>query len=1294
MHARASAEVSVLSAQLAQRWGWARVTLVGICSAVALFLVVLLAYQLALARVPQHRATLERLVRAQTGLDVRFSELGVRWGWYGPEAVFRHVELGEPAQAGEPTSNVLLRAPELTVGFDAWRTMRSGHLEAGRIALVAPDIDLQRVGSEASGRATAAAAARSRGGAAHDTPAKERARLLERWRDGRIDIEGGSLRLPDPNGSPEPFVLQIRHASVRRAGDEWNLFALLFLPERLGRTARVVMRLDGALDQPATWSGSLRFDGRRLAFAGWRDFAGFTPEAARYVPVAGGGDLTVNLDFARGQIARADGNVYAGGVVLASPTASERTLGLDRLRGQWWLVSHPAYWRLRVDGLDLGAPPGESGSTDSQHATLTIDRGARAAAPAGAAASWLRGKLEGAPLRSVAAIGQWLAPHLDLGGVELGGTARELTFDWDGTRPRGQRLRTFARLTEVSVTPPARGFVLSGMSAGVSGNETEFRARLHAEGARLELAGVPQYPLEGVRVASELRIARVAEGWQIATNRLELRHEATRLELAGTLSGGGATLQPELVARGKLTGADALWVQRAMGSGATRALGRVAASLTGGYIERAEFEMRGPVDELPFGAENGSFSGALTLRDATLAGDEEWPDASDVRARVEWRGSLVRASVDSGRAGPFQLAGASLEWRSTGEGGVHAVGQARTRIEDAAAWLHAHPQLDEYAPRMDSVGLEGAARLDFNITMPEQGSSRARVVAALKDARLQWASGAVPIEDLSGALVFDGGHLQRSTLTGKWLGGPVSLRVDERRERGQTVLAMQARGSMDAQKLAALAAIDAGGRLAGSAEWSGDMTFSAANGSQPARWRVRADSSLIGVGSQLPEPLDKAAAGPLALHLELTGTESAAQLRVSLSDRLRSVLALQRSETGWRVERGAVTFGSGYAGLPAEPVVLLQGQVGRLDLPSYLALWQQARLDPRAPRFEVQLVAAEMVAAGRSYPQVTLVGERTDSGVQLSIDSESLAGVAQWPLAGGGLKPAEVHLTRLSIPEPTREGGAEAVLAAVGSQARLSVDDLTWEGRRVGRVTATLVSGANGVALDDIRVSGSTHDGTGSVQCQAALSSCRTVFTLESSDVAATLADLGFRPDVSAARAAFSGDVEWQPRVARAWSATLKGRLSLKLADGVTRAVAAQAAQPFALLSVPALVQAMYPAQDASSAPRELRFARLEADFDVADGHASTSDLHFDGDAEILMRGRTDLLARNYDQEVWVLKGEERLPAALRRFAPTPRVAAAWLTLRDLFAATGEAPPRAMLRLQGSWDDPVVSEAQ
>src|ERR1044071_5154662 len=134
------------------------------------------AYEMAVARVPRQRAAFESLVRAQTGLDVRFNELAFFWGWYGPEAVFRRVELAEPAR-----SNVLLRAPQLVVGINAWQTMRTGQLVAGRITLIAPDIDLERLGRtpppDPSQRNPSQGSNESR------------SRVLERWKGGVIDLQ-------------------------------------------------------------------------------------------------------------------------------------------------------------------------------------------------------------------------------------------------------------------------------------------------------------------------------------------------------------------------------------------------------------------------------------------------------------------------------------------------------------------------------------------------------------------------------------------------------------------------------------------------------------------------------------------------------------------------------------------------------------------------------------------------------------------------------------------------------------------------------------------------------------------------------------------------------------------------------------------------------------------------------------------------------------------------------------------------------------------------------------------------
>src|SRR6266850_2612740 len=143
-------------------------------------------------------------------------------------------------------------------------------------------------------------------------------------------------------------------ASMRRDTSEWSAYGLVFLPERLGRTARVAMRLVGDLGDPKALGGTLRFDGRRLLFAGWRDVLGAMPDVARCLPRAGGGDVELHVDFEQGRIVKADGKVRAGGVEFDAPawagvpqpsapqagaadsaSSAGGVLALDYLRGEW-----------------------------------------------------------------------------------------------------------------------------------------------------------------------------------------------------------------------------------------------------------------------------------------------------------------------------------------------------------------------------------------------------------------------------------------------------------------------------------------------------------------------------------------------------------------------------------------------------------------------------------------------------------------------------------------------------------------------------------------------------------------------------------------------------------------------------------------------------------------------------------------------------------------------------------------------------------------------------------------------
>ena len=1274
-------------------WQGVRVTALVLAGVVGFFGIVLLAYELAVARVPQHRAALERLVRAQTGLDIRFDELGLRWGWYGPEAVFRRVELGEPRR-----SAVLLRAPELVVGLDVWQTLRSGQVEAGRITLVAADIDLTRDAAGSGARSANASEA---------TPSADGVRLLEGWQGGRVDLEGGTLRLTDPGGSANPLVLQIRRASVRRAplsrgSSEWSGYGLVFLPERLGRTARLIMRLEGDMERPAELSGTVRFEGHRLLFAGWRELLGALPGAIRgadpYLPRAGGGDLTLNVDFASGRVAKANGKVSAAGLEFEAPDQPGRTiLGIERIRAEWRLAQADSGWRLRVDSLELG-----DSVAHATPASLSLD--------AALSGTWVRGSLAQAPLQPVAALARWFAPQLDLSGVDLGGTVRNVAFDWNATRPPGQRLHTEARLVDVAIAPAGHSFTLSGLTGEISGNEVDQVADLTTRTGRLELAEAPQDPLDDVRVAARLQIGRGEGAWHIATEKLELQHEATRLQVEGSLVGDDSAAVPKINAHAELTGGDVSLLERLAGASVARAFGATFSQLTAGRIERAQIELRGPCDSTLLEA---GFSGALLLRNAVLSGGDLWPDAQEVDARIDWHGPRIHAFIERGHAGSFELSATKADWDARGDRVAHVSGRVTGAVEDAIAWMRSHPKLRQYAPRVQNIQMRGAAALDFNLILPAgmDGSApaasdiQAHVEAVLAGARLEAFAGMPPIDALHGTLVFDSGSLRRSTLLGRWLGGPVTLNVGERHEHGSMVLSIQGHGVLDARHLALAATagtvIDETMAPAGSAEWNGELAYLAGNDSRPAQWRVRADSTLVGVVSHLPEPLTKAFGTAVPLHVEAQGTATAAQLRLSLGDRLRSLLALTRNDAAsWQVERGNVQFGTASAVLPAVPLVLVEGRVSRLDLAAYVAAWQQLRQEPAAPPIRADLVAGEMLVAGRGYTDVRVLAERTDTGADLQLVSPEITGTAHWPAVTMVTHPAQFHFAKLNVPDGGAFAASAELIAALGPATDLSVDDIVWQGHSIGSASATIKSGGNVVDVVDLRMTDSTQDVSGTLHCEGM--ACRLKFNLDSTNAAATLADFGFRPDLTAAKAVLDGDLEWRVGADRPALATLAGRLNLRLEDGMTRAAPDPASDaqgtPFALLLVPALMSGMAQGQNASldvSEPRGLRFSRLEGDFELSAGEAATSNLHFDGDAEILMRGRTGLVSRDYDQQVWILRGEGRLPAAVRRLGPTPRVAAAWLSLRELFAGAGrEDGFRASLHLQGSWDDPIVVAAE
>jgi uncharacterized protein YhdP len=1224
----------------------------------SLFAVVWLAYELAVARLPEHRAALESLVRDETHLDLHFSELALRWGWYGPEAVFSEVELGEPGSGA-----LLVRAPQLVVGLDLWRMLRSGRPEAGRITLVAPDVVLH---------ADAGAAA------AHDAQGPlwaAAARTLSRWRGGRIDIEGGTLHWPTL-AAQLPLALGLRHATLRRLGSQWSADATLQLPQSLGASAHLSLQMVGDPAQPASTSGTLRVQAQRLESSGWRATLA-DPALTVFLPQAGVADIELQLQFAAGRLVAGDGKVHAETLEWAPRAAGTAALAVPRLRAAWQLARQAGAWHLVVSGLDL--------DPSATAASLTLD-----ANPDMQSAN---GTAQHAPLALLADIARWQAPELPLGELELRGSARLLTFDWDARRPAGERLRSTAQLDAMSLGTAGGSVVLAGLGGRISGSDAAVSADLHSTDAQLTLTRAETFTLPDLKVAAHLTAAATSGGWQLSSDDVQVQHGDASLVGAVNLSAHAGEAHAGIDARATLKEADVALLTQLLGPAGASVFGASGPRLTAGRVADAQFTLHGPLDgALPW--DNGSvFRGTLDLRDASLAAGVWWPEVHGVAAHLAWRGPRIHATLGAGTAGSWQVSAANLDWDATGAGSAHLVGRFTGTAQEALGWVRERPQLLASAPAIGNVELSGDTLLDVDATIPGGDTPlahpRARLTALLDGVRLTPLAGLPPIQGLRGTLAFSAGHLRRSTLTGQWLGGPVALTVAEHREAGASGLSIVGRGLMNAREaLLAAGGSAEGAPLQGRAEWTASLEVPPAPDPRQARWRIRADSNLVGVSSTLPEPFSKTQSTAVPLRIDARGNLDSGQLHVSLGERLRGVAAVARSRDTWRIERGAVRLAASAPQLPQQRVLLVEGSIGRLDLPAYLQLWRQAGADAALPAVQAHFTTGQLLIGAHSYADATVTAEAGHGGGQVQIQSAGLSGSARWPAPAAA---TAVHFATLDVAQLTDVALGANLVSALGADVAVSADQLQWQGRPLGRFAARLNLHGESLELRELQLTGPADTTTGSARCQDG--DCELKFTLDSTDAAASLTHFGLRPDISARHAQLTGDVHW-PEGSDATLALLSGRLHMQLQDGVTRAATDTApGEPFALFAVPALVRGLSSPVRTAAAP-ELRFANLSADFALHDGEAETADLHCDGDAEILVRGRVGLTARDYDVEAWILRGEDRLPSAVRGLDPTPRVAALWLSLRELFTgSTAERAGAAALRLEGTWDDPVVVAA-
>ncbi len=491
----------------------------------------------------------------------------------------------------------------------------------------------------------------------------------------------------------------------------------------------------------------------------------------------------------------------------------------------------------------------------------------------------------------------------------------------------------------------------------------------------------------------------------------------------------------------------------------------VGRAVGGGLISSASFRVRGDLHDFPFhnakSSRDGEFRIAAKVDDLTFdyvpapAGQAPGPQvAGRDTAGTTWpaltgvSGELVidRTSLEV-KNGQARLAG--VDWSR-----VHAViaqlgehprldldGNARGALADMLRYVNVTPIGRWTGRALAAATGSGAADLKLALSIPLDDPGRAHVNGSLgllgNDIRMT--PDTPLLANAKGRVDFTQSSFAVVGANARVLGGELSFdggsQGNAQRFSGQ--------GTITAEALRHAAELGSLARLGTSL--NGQMSYRATLAFVDGHAQIGVTSNLVGLGVDLPEPLGKAAAAPLALRVQ-TALDDAARadealretLHVDVGDVLQARFVREAKGEESRVVRGAIRVLDPGSPEAAEPLVLpAAGVVATVALKRLnVDAWEAA-----ANRLGVQTGSASGTAAPLVFDSAGGMGYVPDSIAlrvgELANGSRRLTNLTAGLSQDNGLWRANVDATELDgylEYRPARRGGG----GAGGVYARLS----------------------------------------------------------------------------------------------------------------------------------------------------------------------------------------------------------------------------------------------------------------
>ncbi len=781
------------------------------------------------------------------------------------------------------------------------------------------------------------------------------------------------------------------------------------------------------VSQLKEWRGTLEAslkDADMAAFKPWVNYAAITHPIELQ---AGNGSAEVSLQFDDAQVQALSSKLALDGVKIKLRTQAE-AVQLNQLSGKFNWINTTNSQKLNVENLTLAASNG-----------LKIDNVTGSFTDTIAGNRSLNFKL---PQVDLALIQPYLLqlpipaqPLQKLTQLSPKGKLERLAFSWSGNKTQTNTYQIDTKFDGLSISAHEKIPGFSNLTGEINANQKLGKVTLHSTKALLDFKGILRWPIPADKLDGDITWSLNDQSSKIQIKDLKVsnQHLTGSLNASYLMDGNKGGLLDLKGNFGKGNAKYALFYYPTILGETT--LHWLDTSILSGRAEDIHLTVKGRLADFPFvdsknnlDSKLGLFRVTAKVSDSVLEFGTGWPHIEGLGLDLLFEGKRMELNANTGHLLGNQIIKSKTTIAQLDADSPLLVidSEVKGNVENAIQFVNKSPVVTVTQGFTEGLKTGGQGKLNLNLKIPLQNveASQYKGLYQIVEGRME--SESIPtLININGALEFTESNLTAKNINASAFGSPVTLNLTTGKDK---TIYVTTKGKISDTSLKQLvnsqgqnnqSLINIANYFSGSTDWTGNITIR-----KPAV-DISIQSNLVGIGSRLPMPMNKASNEALNLRIDKKQTPNNETISVSLGNRMAAKL-IRTGENGQFVLDGGVIQVNAIAESEIKPIdgiqrkgLLVSGNLEYLDgdawrnvIRDISGTEKQKNMLPM-PKFDLKINALDIF--DRRINQLRLTNTADKDNLRLSVQSNEISGDLQWSSQNNGKLMA--RLSNLTVPE-------------------------------------------------------------------------------------------------------------------------------------------------------------------------------------------------------------------------------------------------------------------------------------